>query len=284
MDFDFREDLKAIRDLLEISQSEMAKNIGVQQVTLSRNEKGDTKPSNRLLEQVYNYAFEHNIKLGRLKEMLWLDNMKAGHRLLFHGAKSEIEGSLSVSKSRTNNDFGQGFYTGEKYEQAVSFVSGFDHPSVYYLDFESGNLSCKKYEVNQEWMLTIAYYRGALDEYSTHPMIRQIVEESRKYDYIIAPIADNRMFQIINSFIEGEITDEQCKHCLAATNLGNQYIFVSEKSLEHLNILERGYISSKEREHYKALRSEENKLGVNKVKLARIQYRGKGRYIDEILV
>ena len=85
------------------------------------------------------------------------------------------------------------------------------------------------------------------------------------------------MFQIINSFIEGELTDEQCKHCLAATNLGMQYIFVSEKAVSQAKLIERCYISQNERKYYK-------KLGANKVKLARKQYRGKGRYIDEILV
>ena len=91
------------------------------------------------------------------------------------------------------------------------------------------------------------------------------------------------MFQIINSFIAGEITDEQCKHCLAATNLGNQYVFTSEKAARKLKILERSYISSSEREHYKGLRAEDAKLGDDKVKLARRQYRGKGKYIDDIL-
>ena len=91
------------------------------------------------------------------------------------------------------------------------------------------------------------------------------------------------MFQIINSFISGEITDEQCKHCLAATNLGKQYVFASEKSVKKIKILERSYISSNEREYLKTRRSEESKLGEDKVKLARIQYRGKGLYIDEIL-
>lgn len=92
------------------------------------------------------------------------------------------------------------------------------------------------------------------------------------------------MFQIINSFIEGELTDEQCKHCLAATNLGMQYIFVSEKEVSQAKLIECCYISQNEREYYKNIRLEESKLGANKVKLARKQYRGKGRYIDEILV
>lgn len=283
MDYNFPEDLIAIREILGITQTELAKRLGVQQVTISRNELGKTEPSERFLEQVYNFAFTNNIKLGRLKEMLWLESMKPGHKLLFHGAKSEIEGEISANRSRINNDFGQGFYTGESYDQAVSFVSGFDRSSVYYLDFNESDMKCKRYKVDQEWMLTIAYFRGTLEEYREHPIVRKLINEARNSDYIIAPIADNRMFQIINSFISGEITDEQCKHCLAATNLGNQYVFTSERAVQKINILERTYISSSEKEHYQSIRTEETKLGDDKVKLARRQYRGKGKYIDDIL-
>ena len=81
----------------------------------------------------------------------------------------------------------------------------------------------------------------------------------------------------------GEITDEQCKHCLAATNLGNQYVFVSDNAVKNIEILERCYICSEEKEYYKNIRTAETKLGEDKVKLARIEYRGKGQYIDEIL-
>lgn len=283
MNYNFEQDLKSIREILGLTQSELATQIGVEQVTISRNETGKTTPSTKLLEQIYQFAFENNIKLNRLKEMLWTENLKRNHKLLFHGAKSKIEGDLDVHKSRSNNDFGKGFYTGESYDQAISFISGFDKSCVYFLDFEDKGLKCKKYEVNQEWMMTIAYYRGALEEYKAHPMVRKWVEQSRHCDYIIAPIADNRMFQIINSFILGEITDEQCRHCLAATNLGYQYVFVSEQSVNHIKLIERCYISVNEKEYYKNIRCSDSKLGDDKVKLARIQYRGKGRYIDEIL-
>lgn len=283
MNYNFEQDLKSIREILGLTQSELATQIGVEKVTISRNETGKTTPSTKLLEQIYQFAFENNIKLNRLKEMLWTENLKRNHKLLFHGAKSKIEGDLDVHKSRSNNDFGKGFYTGESYDQAISFISGFDKSCVYFLDFEDKGLKCKKYEVNQEWMMTIAYYRGALEEYKAHPMVRKWVEQSRHCDYIIAPIADNRMFQIINSFILGEITDEQCRHCLAATNLGYQYVFVSEQSVNHIKLIERCYISVNEKEYYKNIRCSDSKLGDDKVKLARIQYRGKGRYIDEIL-
>jgi len=283
MDYNFKEDLSAIRVILGLTQEELADQLDVDKKTIIRNEAGKTAPSTKFLDQVYTYAFEKNIRLNKLKEMLWIDNLKNNHKLLYHGSKNKIEGELSVLAGRRNNDFGQGFYAGESYEQAISFVSGFEKPSVYFLDFDEQNLKCKKYEVNQEWMMTIAYYRGVLEEYEDHPIAKNLVKESRNCDYIIAPIADNRMFQIINSFIDGEITDEQCKHCLAATHLGFQYVFISDQSLKQLKLIERCYISNNEKEYYKNIRTEDTKLGDDKVKLAKREYRGKGKYIDEIL-
>ncbi len=283
MEYNFSQDLKAIREILELTQMQLAEQLGVEQKTISRNEIGKSEPSSRFLEQVYSYAFDKNIKLNKLKEMLWIDNLQSGHKLLFHGSKNTIEGALSVHAGRANNDLGQGFYAGESYEQAISFISGFDKSSVYFLDFDARNLKCKKYEVNQEWMMTIAYYRGILEAYESHPIVQKLVAESRDCDYIIAPIADNRMFQIINSFIDGETTDEQCKHCLAATHLGSQYVFINDRAIEQVTLIEMCYISNNEKEYYKNIRTGDSKLGDDKVKLAKIQYRGKGKYIDEIL-
>nr|WP_318000712.1 DUF3990 domain-containing protein [uncultured Faecalibacillus sp.] len=284
MDYNFSDDLKAIREILGYTQFEMAKQIGVEQVTISRNELRKTKPSSQLMDRVYNFAFDKKIQLNRLKEMLWIEKLPLNHKLLFHGAKGTIKGSINTHVGRINNDFGQGFYTGETYVQAISFVSGFEGSSVYYLDFDNQNLRCKEYFVNQEWMMTIAYYRGALENYKNHQIVQKIIKDSRNCDYIIAPIADNRMFRIIDSFIQGEITDEQCKHCLAATNLGKQYVFVSDLAISQLKIVERVYLADNEKNYYKEMRSSDSKLGEDKVKLARIQYRGKGKYIDEILV
>lgn len=283
MDYNFKQDIKAIREILDLTQTELAELLDVEQKTISRNETGNHSPSARLLEKAYSFAFKKNIKLNKLKEMLWLDNLPSNHKLLFHGAKSSIEGPIDIHRGRTNNDLGQGFYAGESYEQAISFISGFDESSVYFLDFNPQGLNCKRYEVNQDWMLTIAYYRGVLDDYASHPIIQKLIEESKNCDYIVAPIADNRMFQIINSFIDGEITDEQCKHCLAATHLGSQYVFTTPNAIKQTKIIERCYISESEKEYYKKARLSDTKLGDDKVKLAKIQYRGKGKYIDEIL-
>lgn len=283
MNYNISKDLKSIREILGISQSEFAKKIGVEQATISRNETENTQISLKNMENIYSFAFNKKIQLNKLKEMFWREDAGSDVKLLFHGSKNEIIGNIDVHYGRNNNDFGQGFYTGESYEQAISFVSGYDRSSVYILGFNDKGLKRKQYEVDQDWMMTIAYYRGSLDEYKNHPKIKELIKQSRDCDYIVAPIADNRMFQIINSFIAGELTDEQCKHCLAATNLGMQYIFISDKAISQIKLLERCYIANNEKEYFKNIRLKESKLGDDKVKLAKIEYRGKGKYIDEIL-
>ena len=283
MDYRFADDLITIRGILNLSQDELASQLNVIQATISRSESGKTEPSAKLLEQVYGYAFRNHVQLNKLKEMFWEESLKEGHKLLLHGSKGNISGSISVNAGRSNNDFGQGFYTGESYEQAASFISGFDNSSIYFLDFDDSDLKCRRYEVDQDWMMTVAYYRGAIRQYEEHPTIRKLVKRSRECDYIVAPIADNRMFQIIDAFMFGEITDEQCKHCLAATNLGYQYIFINDKAVSRVKILEHCFVSQEEKEYYNKKKDEDMRFGDNKVRMARIKYRGQGRYIDEIL-
>lgn len=132
-------------------------------------------------------------------------------------------------------------------------------------------------------MLGIAYFRGRLGSYASRPRIQKIVAKIRSADVIKAPIADNRMFEIIGEFIDGEITDEQCKHCLAATNLGSQYVFLSEKALARLTPLFHCYLCSAEKEACLAARDERNAIGADKAKIARAKYKGQGAYIEEIL-
>lgn len=283
MDYNFDKDFKAIRDVLDISQKEFAKVLDTEQKTISNIESKDSYPSKTIVESAFTYAFKKDVKINKLKELLCRDNLSHNEKLLFHGSKGEIKGNIDVNFGRGNNDFGQGFYTGESYEQAVSFISTYDDPSVYFMSFDDSDLKCKRYSVDREWMMTIAYYRETLDKYENHPLIKKIIKESRDCDYIIAPITDNKMFDTINEFIEGNLTDEQCKHCLAATNLGMQYVFLTEKAASRLKIVERCYVCDKEREHYKKLKEDYRKLGNDKVKLAKAQYRGIGKYIDEVL-
>lgn len=283
MDYRIKEDLMLIREFFQMSQEELSTKLGVDKITLLRTENGNTYPRVELINKIYNFCFNKGLRLNLQKEMLYKDDIKLNHILLSHASKSEIVGDISIDKGRINNDFGKGFYCGDSYEKSVCFVCRYPESCVYLIDFDPSNLKSIKFEVNTEWMLAIAYFRGKLDNYKDSKLMKKILSPIQTADYVIAPIADNRMFQIIDTFIDGEITDEQCKHCLAATNLGMQYVFLSTKSIEHIKLLEKCFVSTSEKEYYQNEQLEFQKLGADKSKLARIQYRGKGKYIEEIL-
>ena len=174
-------------------------------------------------------------------------------------------------------------YCGESLEQSAMFVANYPESSLYILEFDKTDLSYTQLNVDRDWMLLIAYFRNKLTDYVDHPIIKTLLSKLEGVDYIIAPIADNRMFEIIDSFIDGEITDIQCQHCLSATNLGNQYVFVTDKALRQLQILRHCYLAPDEKNYYLSYKREESRIGNDKVKIARKQYRGQGEYIEDIL-
>jgi transcriptional regulator with XRE-family HTH domain len=282
MNYKISDDLKLVREMINMSQEEMANNIGVQKRTIIRIERGENYPSEDTLEKFYNFTYKKGIKLNSIKEMFYKEE-NPSFKIIFHGARDTIEGNISPFYGRENNDFGKGFYCGVTSEQASSFISRFPNSSMYMIKFNGTGLKKVDFDDNQEWMLAIAYYCGTLNEYGNHPIIKKIVDKVKNADYIYAPIVDNRMYRIIEQFIDGYITDEQCKHCLAATNLGKQFVFLTEKATSNLEIIERCYLSASERDYYHQIKQADINDSDNKVKLSMIKYKNQGKYIEEIL-
>ena len=284
MDYTIKDDLTIIKEITEDSWLDLAKKIEVEEMTLHRWLDESVVSSDKNIEKIYSVAFKNGIYLNKIYEQLYKEDYATEESVvLFHGAKTEIVGDLSLSFSKDSNDFGKGFYCGESLEQSAMFVAGYPKSSLYVVKFDKAKLNSLQFSVNQDWMLTIAYFRRRLNDYENHPIIVSLIEKLKNVDYIIAPIADNKMFQIIDSFIDGEITDEQCRHCLSATNLGFQYVFITEKALKNVEIIHHGYLAKEEKDYYLENRQRESKIGEDKVKIARREYRGKGLYIDDIL-
>ena len=282
-DFALCTDIEIVMELLDITAKDLADNIGVTPTTISRWRKREEQVSSSNLNAFYNFAFRKGIRLDKIKEQLFKEDCGRNSIILFHGAKTYIDGRISIEKSKSTNDFGRGFYCGESLEQSAMFVANYPESSLYILEFDKTDLSYTQLNVDRDWMLLIAYFRNKLNDYAKHPVILDLLSKLEGVDYIVAPIADNRMFEIIDSFIDGEITDVQCQHCLSATNLGNQYVFVTDKALSQLQILRHCYLASDEKSYYLSYKQEESRVGNDKVKVARKKYRGKGEYIEDIL-
>lgn len=284
MDFEIRQDIESVCEITGLTIEELANELNVTRATVSNWLNERVSISDRHLDAFYSYVYRKGIRLNRIKEQFYREDMiKRNEVLLFHGAKTRIEGKLSLGYNKKINDFGNGFYCGESLEQSVMFVATYPNSSLYMLKFTPKGLKKKEYKVDREWMLTIAYHRESLDKYKNNELIRRIAGANKGIDYIVAPIADNRMFEIIDSFIDGEITDVQCQHCLSATNLGMQYVFISERAFSNITMLERCYLCEDEKNAYLSARQESFSMNQDKVKLARKQYRNQGEYIEEIL-
>lgn len=281
--YDVAKDMEIVQELLEVSVAELAKEVGVAPRSIYSWKKDCTQITDKNLEKVYDFAFRKRIRLNKIKEQFCREECEAEHRILFHGAKTYIDGALSIEKAKEGNDFGKGFYCGESMEQSAMFVSGYPKSSLYILEFDPSGLNYVQLGVTRDWMLLIAYFRKRLDDYADHPVIRELLSRLEGVDYIIAPIADNRMFEIIDSFINGEITDVQCQHCLSATNLGNQYVFVTPRALQQVKLLHHCYLAQAEKTAYLSSKMDEHRISNDKVRIARRQYRGQGEYIEDIL-
>lgn len=282
MEYNIRKDLILVRSFLGISSETLASELNENVLVIARTEAGISTPNIDFIEKFYSFCYSKGIDLNIQKEMLYREEIPCNHILLTHGSKNGIVGSIDIHHGKERNDFGPGFYCGSSYEKSVSFISNFTDSSVYFIDFDPAGLTYQQFQVNLEWMLAIAFFRKRLGAFSQHPTIQKVIQSISDTDYIIAPIADNRMFAILDSFLEGDITDVQCEHCLAATNLGSQYVFLSEKSIPNLTLLEKCYVSRKEKEYYISEQKKLSVVGNNKVKLARIQYKGQGKYIEEL--
>lgn len=277
-------EIQAIREILNLSQEELSKRIDVSFKTINRWETGVEEASLESVERIYTFAYENKIYLNQIFEEILLDEYQIKNKIvLFHGTKSKLDLPLDLSHSKTNNDFGIGFYLGTNFKQASMYIANSNSSSIYDFCLNLEGLNKIELDVSTEWMLSIAYFRGWLNQYSNSKLIKEIASKVNNSDIVIAPIADNRMFDIISEFARGEISDEQCKHALAATSLGKQYVIRSEKALSRLSLIRISFLSKIEKNYYVMQKLEETLNGINKARISRKEYRNKGLYVDELL-
>lgn len=284
MDFNLKKDINYLKAVLNLSDNEVCNFLNISRMSLNRWANNKSKPTYETLEKIYNQIYEHNIYLNRLKEEMYNSSLKENHVLLFHGSKKEIIGTPSIQYSEEKKDFGKGFYLGESLQQSANFITGYNESSIYIFDFSKENINIKEFNVCKERMILIAYYRGRLDEYKNSKYLKKLLNKLNNIDVIIAPIADNTMYTILDDFINGIITDLQCVNALSANRLGKQYVFLNDNVInKNLICLERCFYPQSERKENQAYKLIENEVGKNKVKIALRQYAGKGKYIEELL-
>lgn len=279
IDIDYRveDDIEFIMESENINYLEFSKRTNISRTTLNEIKKG-RNTRNDVCEKIYSYAYDKKYRINSVKEELIKEKYRT---VLFHGSKEGLS-NVNVDGSRDNCDFGKGFYLGETYQQALSFVCEKENASIYSFRYCLDNLKVKKFDCNLDWMLAICFYRGGIKEYASNKRIKKIIEEVENADVIIAPIADNKMFYIMAQFMDGEINADVALHSLSASKLGLQYVFKTDKAISNITPIEKYYICKQERMDCKKKMIERGYEIDTKLKLAKREYRT-GLFVEEIL-
>ena len=251
---------------------------GIARNTLYSIKKGNAV-TDKVLEKLYSYAYENNYRLNSVKEDLLKET--CSDKVLFHGSKRGLR-DISTEGSRKNCDFGNGFYLGETYSQALSFVCENRNSSVYSFVCDLKGLNIVKFDCSLDWMLAVCYYRGTINEFADSKIIRDIVMKVESADVVVAPIADNKMFYIMSLFAQGELNADASLHSLAASKLGLQYIFKTDRALATLKPVERYYLCENEKADCRQRLVQRGSEIDTKLKLSKREYRD-GLYIEELL-
>lgn len=284
-----QQDLQNIEDFfvdddVPESLSNMCNRIGISESDYLGIKNGIITPTKQQLEDIYNYSYTRGLYLNEITWQETLDEYrKSNIKVCTHGARTYIKGDIRLDVNNESNDFAEGFYIGQDISQAGMFVGQEPNSSLYFLTFDISDLSVASFDVDVTWMLAVGLYRNKLDDYREHPRLKQIADEVDNCDYVLAPIADNKIFEVIDSFTEGEITDLQCLYALSATHLGYQYVLKTQKALDHLEIIHHLYYCALEKSLYNKESDIETNTSNNKAIIAKKKYKGQGQYINEIL-
>ncbi len=277
-EYRIREDIGFIMEADGINKLELSESTGISRSTIDSIEKKGIV-ANEVCEKLYSYIYKKNYRLNSVKEELIKE--KYGN-VLFHGSKYGLS-DVAISGSRDNCDFGKGFYLGQTYNQALSFVCEYDKASVYSFKYSFEGLDIIEFDFSLDWMLAICHFRGTIKEYSKSSMVQRILDRIEGADVVIAPIADNKMFYVMSQFAEGEINADVALHSLSASNLGLQYIIKTEKALKKCIPIEKYYLSVPEREDCRKKLVERGHEIDTKLKLAKREFK-EGLYIEELLI
>lgn len=245
---------------------------------------GELEADKIQLENIYNFAYNSGLYLNEITWQDRLDEFRNNNNVVAsHGSRTNISGEIRLDLSGESNDFGNGFYIGESIAQAGMWVGEEPNSSLYIMTFDESGLNKAQFNVSVDWMLAVCYYRDQIPQYTNSKRILDIKNRVDNCDYVYAPIADNKLFEVIDSFVAEEITDLQCLYALSATHLGYQYVLKTEKALQNLDIKDHLYFSSVEKSFYNKESDIENNTSLHKAFFAKKKYKDQGQYISELL-
>ena len=279
--------IKQIREHLNISQTELAEQLNVTFATVNRWENGRAVPNKLAQTKLYEICKEndvpvYDITLNRIANAAKDISLSEGRVLLYHGSKSGIVGKIEP-KSRSQCDFGKGFYMGTDPSQALTLICDYDKSKFYIVSVDTTALNTIEVPADIEWAMLVAYHRGRMETIKGTPLYEKYCKMSKDKDIIIGSIANDRMFYVIDNFFIGNITDAALVGSLSALQLGKQYVAVTQKGCDAIRIEAEIELSHLERLFIQEVAEANRAKGVSLANSICKNYRREGLFFDEIL-
>ena len=279
--------IKQIREHLNMSQTELAEQLNVTFATVNRWENGRAVPNKLAQTKLYEICKKndvpvYDITLNRIAAAAENVPISEGRVLLYHGSKSGIIGKIEP-KSRSQCDFGKGFYTGTDPSQALTLICDYDKSKFYIVSVDTTDLKTIEVPADIEWAMLVAYHRGRMETIKGTPLYEKYRKMSKDKDIIIGSIANDRMFYVIDNFFIGNITDAALVGSLSALQLGKQYVAVTQKGCDAVHVEAEIELSHLERMFIQEVAETNRAKGISLANDICKNYRREGLFFDEIL-
>jgi len=272
--------IKHIRTELGLTQEQLAQKMNVSPITINRWENEKAMPNTMAQKVLYDICKASKLDLAYYVVDQYTDHSEK--LVLYHASRKGISGIIRPC-SRTRCDFGQGFYMGTEPIQPLTLVCNENKPMFYQMAVDLDDLQVLHVDVNIDWAMLIAYYRGYMHGEEESSLYHKYAHMADGYDMIIGYIADDRMYQVLTDFFEGRITDTALIASLSALNLGKQYVAVTQKACDHIAIISEKEITYLEKLILKEKSEIRRREGLSLARKVVIEHRRDGRFFDEIL-
>lgn len=276
--------IKSIRNKAKMNQEQFANSLETTVISINRWEKGKTKPSKIYHKALLDFCKINNIDIYDDIVNIIINNViiNKGNCLYYHGSKKGINNFISTT-SNNMCDFGKGFYISMDPNHSLTLICDEESPVFYSLELDFKDLKVLNIDVNLDWAMIIAYYRGYMDSVKDSDIYLKYKKMTDGYDVIIGCIADDRMYRVMKSFFENEITDIALLHSLSALDLGKQIVCKTQKACDCVKIVNERKLSFFELSVLKEKNINRRNDAVLKTESILRKYRRDGLYFDEII-
>lgn len=282
-----RELVKQIRQYTGLSQTEMAKKIGVQFATINRWENGHSHPTRLAEEGLFALCKDFNVPvydmiMEKIRREVSALKIEDGRVVLYHGSKSGLVGDIAPI-SREKCDFGKGFYMGTTPEQPLTLICDFEESKFYVVSIDVSELTTAEIPADIDWAMIVAYHRGRMERIKGSKLYNKYSTMTSGKDLAIGSIANDRMFFVIDNFFLENITDLALVNSLSALQLGKQYVALTEKACKAIKIEKEIALSFFEKKVLRNVSKGNRRKGIELANEICKAYRREGKFFDEIL-